>query len=203
MNLTEGNEKAAKALAGSDGLESLCYCVKCIVVQQTVTGPSIDTISFWIDELSTLLGILINIVEANDAAIAQIKRINLIKYDDGDNREKLLDIVTLLFLLTSDEDRGKDSVSNGEVTLDSLRDGEGRAIGSIISAYSSILLGFLVDEDPSACSRALEILNFESLSPVIATIRKCLAFYKNVGALTARTEISLGQLIARLESQPL
>lgn len=202
MNITEGNEKVAKSISGSDELETLCNSFKYIVLQNNIYVPSIDNLKPWIDEVSTLLGILINIVEAEDAAVARIKSTSLSRYHPGDSRESVLDIATLLFVLSTDEKRGTESAGDGEVTLDSLRDGEGRAISSVVGAYSGILIGFLVVQDPLASSQALKLLEFDNLTPVIDNIRKCLAFYKNVGALTSKTETSLQRLISRLE-QPL
>jgi len=204
MNITEGNEEVARAISESEGLENLCNCFKYIVLQHSTSPPSMETIKPWIDEVSALLGILINIVEAEDAAIARIKTINLARYSKEDSKEKVLDIATSLFILSSDDKGGVEHSGNsGEVTLDSLCDGEGKAMGSVVRVYSGILIGFIVVQDSISTSKALDLLGYNSLEPVIETIKQCLAFYKNVGALTSKTEASLQRLISRLEQSPL
>lgn len=202
MNITEGNKEVARAISESDGLEQICYCLKYVTLHHNISTPSIATINPWIDEISALLGILINIVEADDNSISKIKSITLNKYHSGDSRDRVLDIIILLFVLSSDEKGETDCASRGgEVTLDSLREGEGKAMGSAVSVYSGILLGFMIAEDPLAYSQSLELLPFETLDPVITTITKCLAFYKGLGALTPRTEVTLKDLITKLESR--
>lgn len=163
---------------------------------------NLDSFKAWIDEISASLGVLINIVEAEPTALDKIKAITLQRGDSLTVSSTILEIVAKLFNLCSKEENDPiTSTNDNEVTLESLRDSEGQAMGSIIGAYSGILLGFLVVNDPEACAQAKCMLSSDSLRPLIGVIQKCFAFYKNVGALTPKTEASLQGLLVQLESQ--
>lgn len=147
---------------------------------------------------------LINIVEAEPTALHKIKGISLQRGYVSTESSTILEIVAKLFDLCSTEESTpitSTSVDDNEVTLESLRDSEGQAMGSIIGAYSGILLGFLVVNDLEACAKAKCMLSTNSLRPLIGVIQKCFAFYRNVGALTPKTEASLRDLLVQLESQ--
>ncbi|KAI8110351.1 hypothetical protein M9435_002027 [Picochlorum sp. BPE23] len=204
MNITEGNEGACKALLQSDGIEALCNALARLVFGCTDSGreTNLDSFKAWIDEISASLGVLINIVEAEPTALDKIKAITLQRGDSSTVSSTILEIVAKLFNLCSKEEKDPiTSTNDNEVTLESLRDSEGQAMGSIIGAYSGILLGFLVVNDPEACAQAKCMLSSDSLRPLIGVIQKCFAFYKNVGALTPKTEASLQGLLVQLESQ--
>lgn len=163
---------------------------------------NLDSFKAWIDEISASLGVLINIVEAEPTALDKIKAITLQRGDSSTVSSTILEIVAKLFNLCSKEENDPiTSTNDNEVTLESLRDSEGQAMGSIIGAYSGILLGFLVVNDPEACAQAKCMLSSDSLRPLIGVIQRCFAFYKNVGALTPKTEASLQGLLVQLESQ--
>jgi len=86
------------------------------------------------------------------------------------------------------------------VTLDTLKDGEGEAIGSIVEVYAAILLGFLVEGDRAAQAEAAATLPGGTMAPVVAAIRRCFQFYVTAGALAQHTEASLRDLIASLQA---
>lgn len=86
-----------------------------------------------------------------------------------------------------------------EVTLDTLRHGEGEAIGSIVEVYAAILLGFLVEGDQTAQVEAAALLPGGTLKSVVAAVQRCLQFYVTAGALTQHTENSLRALLASLQ----
>jgi hypothetical protein len=200
MNTTESNEDGCQSLCESDGLDILCQCLQHLTHQ--IKGPdgNMNALRAWIDEISALLGVLINIVEAKPEALVRIKEVAL-QMSSNIQEESMLRIVIDLFVVSSEGEKSAEATDGDEITLDSLQRGEGKAMGSIVSVYSGILLAFLVVDDATTYAHAISLLPYDSMTPVIVIIRKCLAFYKNVGALTSKTEQSLHDLIRKLESQ--
>lgn len=88
------------------------------------------------------------------------------------------------------------------MTEQHIIDSEDSGHASIIEVYSALLLGFLLSGDQSLQAEVSSILG--SLEPVTASIKKCLSFYVDAGALTSQSEESLRKLLADLcNSDPL
>lgn len=77
-----------------------------------------------------------------------------------------------------------------------MADNEDNGNASIIEVYSALLLGFLLAGDERSQAEVSNTLG--SLNPVIASIRRCLGFYVDAGALTSQSEESLRKLLAAL-----
>lgn len=97
-----------------------------------------------------------------------------------------------------DVDKDDRQHSGTEVTEQHITDGEEDGTASIVEVYSALLLGFLLADDASMQAEA--VVRLGSLKPVTAAIRRCLAFYVDLRAITSQSEESLRTLLLALPS---
>ena len=187
MNTTEGDERACRDIQP----EHLVACI----AKLWKDGRGSDRGKSHTDELSALLGVMINIVD-------EIGCESTCK-----DRESLSELVTILCAMATSEaeevgGEGVVDADEGSVTLESLerRDAKQR---SSAEAYGSILLGFLVVANAEARGLAeaqLEAGSGGGLDGIKASIERVLAFYLSVGALTPKTQARLSGLIDALSA---
>eukprot|EP00798_Chlamydomonas_sp_ICE-L_P005561 gene5561-4198_t len=68
-------------------------------------------------------------------------------------------------------------------------------------AYSSMLLGFLVQHELPLRSQAASLLAFGSLTTMVSAIERCLAFYVNADAITEQSRAALMELLESLRQE--
>lgn len=171
----------------------------------------------WLDELSICLGLLINLAEDSQDCRQKLKVLSVASATSSTPSFSVSGPIRMIPLLSQlitttiansphpaaglapSSQQQQQQGAGDEVTLDSLRHGEGEAIGSIVEVYAAILLGFMLEGDIEAQKEASSLLPGKCLLPVVVAVRNCLHFYVNAGALTQRTETSLRALLASLE----
>jgi len=188
MNTTEGDSRACRDIQP----EHLIACIGNLWDDSRVPHRG----SSHTDELSALLGVMINVVdEIGCESICE-------------ERESLSELVTILCAMVTSEARegvgdagdGGVDVDEGSVTLESLEQRDAKQKGSS-EAYGSILLGFLVVGSAEARELAeaqLKGRSGDGLDGIKASIERVLAFYLSVGALTPKTQARLTGLIDAL-----
>lgn len=191
MNTTEGDAGACRDIQP----EHLSRCI-CKLWSDTEERRMSHT-----DELSALLGVLINVVdEVGCDSICS-------------DREALSQLVIVLCAMTKatgDDAEGcrhnghgrvdvdQVDLDDGSVTVESLDRRDARQ--SSAEAYGSILLGFLLVGSAEVRHEVQETLGQAGVDRVRASIERTLAFYLRVDALTQKTKERLSALITSLSS---
>ncbi len=224
MNMTHNNEAGAAAVVAAGGLEAGAALLAKVLQQAAPAGAAPGAaLGAWVDELSSCLGLLINLAGCGPDLRRRLRELRLPAAGGAAAGGSATGLVALLCGLISSvagaagvggaaagapgapgaspSKRRTSAGGSEEVTLDSLEAGEGQGAASILEAYAAILAGFLVEGDAAARAEAAALLPDGSLAPVVAAVARCLQFYLTAGAITRRTEDSLRALLAALQAQ--
>ena len=195
MNTTEGDERACREIEAEGGREHLCSCiVKLWNYDKKGTkangyGSVKREASVYADEMSALLGVLINVVD-------EIGCEGFLEDEEG--TAALVDVLcdmTKAAEVVDNNEHVDDGANGGGVTVECLDRRDARQKSSA-EAYGSILLGFLVVGSAEVRGRVMDRL--EGIEGVKMSIERTLAFYLSVGAVTDRTKERLSVLVASL-----
>ncbi|DBB08404.1 TPA: hypothetical protein ACH3X3_008557 [Trebouxia sp. C0006] len=147
--------------------------------------------------ITAALGLLINLVENCSDTRQQLKAMKLQVCSLGADVPQLL---CRLMQVSASSRRSSMSPSphhsGGEVTEQQLADHENDGAASIVEVYAALLYGFLLADDSAL--QAVAVSTLGSLQPIISSIKKCLSFYVDAGAITSQNEDSLRKLLASL-----
>eukprot|EP00884_Botryococcus_braunii_P011921 jgi/Botrbrau1/2072/Bobra.0047s0035.1 len=216
MNLTHAQEKGCTAFLASGGLSSLPWLLESCLPPVSDTAADRDAVLENMDILSVGLGVLINVAENGGSSRAHLPGPSSpplrqdITCEDGDSgKSKLLPLLCRLIRAGGGGEeppsplKRRSSFGGVEVTEAALRRGEEEGNAAIVEVYASLLLAFLLEGDPAACEEAAAMLPGGSLQGVVGAVERCLSFYLDTGAITARTEAGLRRLLASLKSNDL
>lgn len=97
-------------------------------------------------------------------------------------------------------------VGRSAVTADSsysaavghLQDDNSAGEASIVEAYCAMLLGFLVRDCQEVSQCVVQMLEGQSLQPIMEAVQRCLDFYISTGAITDHTRNTLEDLLEHL-----
>lgn len=210
MNITQNNEDVSTVVSNS-GLKVLSAFLGniCLGGRMCPVGVvhNIEVLYAWVDELNACLGVLINLVAANEHLRAELR---LTRVSANGSIYSVVVILSHLIVKVRSafggnaRNREQENMQNEEsqeVTLDLLREGEGEATAATVESYAAILLGLLVKDSASARVEAQQIFSGISLETVIEAIQRCLVFYLRAGALTEQMENTLKELVVALKNQ--
>lgn len=147
----------------------------------------------WADEVSSCMGLLINIAEQSQKWRQELR--------SGTTLVPLL--CSLITAVVTEVRDPAEAVTGGgavteDVTLDTLQGKDDAGAGSIIELYASILLGFIIEESQNARNEAASRLPGRDLESVTEAVERALHFYVSTGAITQRSERNLRELVDAL-----